>query len=77
MTNQEIKDIVDLNNFYKVSTINGETFIGIIDGPFAGYPASKLEVYKKDYIYVTLLNNQQQTIRVHSENVANIELFNN
>lgn len=75
MTNEEIKEIVSLDSFFKVHTNDGETFIGIIDGPYAGYPQAKLEDYKKDYLYVTLLNNQQKTIRIHSENIERIEKF--
>jgi hypothetical protein len=73
MTNEEIKKIVSLDSFFRVITQNGETFIGIIDGPYSGHPKAKLVDYQKDYLYVTLINNQQQTLRIHSENIEKIE----
>lgn len=72
MTNEEIKKLVNLQNIFKISTNEGETFIGIVDGPYAGFPNAKLEAHRKDYVYVTLLNSQQQTIRVYSEDIESI-----
>ena len=75
MKTEEIKNLVSLDSYYRLTTISGETFIGIIDGPYKGYEKAKLEDYRKDYLYVTLLNNQQQTIRIHCENIEIIEEF--
>ncbi len=75
MTNEQIKKIVSLDSFYKVTTESGETFIGIVDGPYDGYIKAKLVDYQKDYLYITLINTQQQTIRIYSENIKTIEKF--
>jgi len=75
MTNEEIKKIVSLDSFFRVITKNNETYIGIVDGPYAGYSSAKLADYQKDYLYITLINNQQQTVRIHSENIEKIEMF--
>jgi hypothetical protein len=74
MTNEEIKKIVSLINFYKVSTKSGEVYIGLIDGPYKGFEESKLEAYRKDYLYINLLNNMQ-IIRLYSEDIVSIELY--
>lgn len=51
MTNEQIKKIVSLDSFYKVTTESGETFIGIVDGSYDGYIKAKLVDYQKDYLY--------------------------
>lgn len=75
MTNEEISDIVTLNMFYKVITDGGDTFIGIIDGPYKGINDAILAGYDLDYFYITLVNSQQQIIKVFSHNITKIEAF--
>ncbi len=75
MTNEEISKIVSLNDFYRVYTDGGDTFIGLIDGPYRGSKDTKLEGYDLDYLYITLINSQQQIIKVFSGIVTKIEEF--
>jgi hypothetical protein len=75
MTNQEIEQIISRNKFYTITTDGGDKFVGLIDGPFKGKEDALLEGYEYDYLYITLINSQQQILRLFSHNILKIVEF--
>lgn len=75
MTNEELRNIIEIDTFYKIST-KSDTFVGLVDGPYRGYLKALNKSHQKDYLYIKLINNQGQTIHVYSEDVISIEILN-
>ena len=75
MTNQEISQIVSTQKFYTITTDGGGKYVGFIDGPYNGFKDALLEGYEYDYLYITLINSQQQILRLFSHNIVRIEEF--
>lgn len=69
------KEIIETigKQFVTVTKTNSEKLIGIVDGPFAGYPKSNLEAYRKDYLYVNRIDKANNPIeRVYLDEVESI-----
>jgi len=72
---QIAKDAVENigKQFAVVTKTDGETLTGVVDGPFAGYPKSNLEAYRKDYLYVNRIDKANNPIeRVYLDEIENI-----
>jgi hypothetical protein len=56
-----------------VTKTDGEILTGVVDGPFAGYPKSNLEAYRKDYLYVNRIDKANNPIeRVYLDEIESI-----
>ena len=74
-TKQIIEEIG--KQFATVTKIDGEKLVGVVDGPFAGYPKSNLEAYRKDYLYVNRIDKENNpTERIYLEEIESIEAKN-
>jgi hypothetical protein len=75
MNFQEIKEIIETigNEYAEVTKTNDDKLIGVIDGPFRGNPQSKLDAFKKDYLYVQRIDKKFNPIeRVYLDDIASI-----
>jgi hypothetical protein len=72
---QVTKDAVENigKQFVVVTKTDGEILTGIVDRPFAGYPKSNLEAYRKDYLYINRIDKANNTIeRVYLDEIEKI-----
>jgi hypothetical protein len=59
--------------FAVVTKTDGEILTGVVDGPFAGYPNSNLESYRKNYLYVNRIDKANNPIeRVYLDEIEKI-----
>lgn len=75
MNLETAKEIIERigKQFVTVTKTNSEKLVGIVDGPFAGYPNSNLEAYRKDYLYVNRIDLENNPIeRVYLDEIESI-----